>query len=536
MSESLTIQTKTCDNLNIFLEKFNITPTKIIHNPSYETLYTLETNPNLPSTDLTKLTKLDAVTIDTGKYTGRSPNDKYIVKHPNSENNIWWKSDQKNNLKNNSDNKSISQQTWQELKKLSCDQLNNKKLYIMDGYCGASKKTRLKVRLITEVAWQAHFFKNMFIRPSSCELEDFTPDWTILNSCKTKCKNYKNLGLNSETYVAFNIEEKTTLIGGTWYGGEMKKGIFSIMNYFLPMQDIGSFHCAANQGENGETYLFFGLSGTGKTTLSADPKRKLIGDDEHGWDDNGVFNLEGGCYAKTINLTHEAEPDIYNAIKRDALLENIVIDKNNNIDFSDSSKTPNSRVSYPLEHINKRVISGKGDHPNIIIFLTCDAFGVLPPVSKLNLKQASEQFLAGYTAKIAGTERGVTEPQAVFSSCFGKPFLLMHPKKYAQILENKIKKHNAKAYLVNTGWSGGPYGVGKRISLKNTRAIIDAILDHSIEKAPTEIFEKFGFEIPTELPGVNSEILNPKNTWENKHEYDNARDNLISLYEKNKNI
>ena len=530
MSESIAIKSEINNNLNTYLNKFNITAPKIIHNPSYEALFTLETDQNLPDTEKTKLTELNAVTIDTGKYTGRSPNDKYIVKHPDSENNVWWK----NKEQNSSDNKPISQDIWQELKKISCSQLNNKKLYIMDGYCGANPKTRLKVRLITEIAWQAHFFKNMFIRPEAHELENFTPDWTILNSCKTKCENHKELGLNSETFVAFNIEDKTTLIGGTWYGGEMKKGIFSIMNYLLPLQGIGAFHCAANQGENGETALFFGLSGTGKTTLSTDPKRKLIGDDEHGWDESGAFNFEGGCYAKTINLSQEAEPDIYNAIKRDALLENIVIDENNKIDFSDSSKTPNTRVSYPIEHIERRVKSGSGTHPNIVIFLTCDAFGVLPPVSKLNTKQATEQFLAGYTSKIAGTELGITEPKAVFSSCFGQPFLLVHPKKYAEILENKIKEHNAKAYLVNTGWSGGAYGVGKRISIKDTRAIIDAILDHSIENSPTENFDGFYFEIPTSLPNVNSEILNPRNTWENKSEYDKARDNLIGLYQKNK--
>ncbi len=500
----------------------------IYHNLSYSELFEHETSFNLPENERAHNTNLNAATIDTGKYTGRSPNDKYIVKHPDSQNNIWWKHDDPK-----SDNKAIDHTTWEHLKAISTQQLSNKKLYVMDGYCGYNLKTRLKVRLITEVAWQAHFFKNMFIRPEPSELEDFTPDWTILNSCKAKCTDYKKYNLNSETFVAFNIEDKMTVIGGTWYGGEIKKGIFSIMNYFLPLQGIGAFHCAANQGEAGDTALFFGLSGTGKTTLSTDPHRLLIGDDEHGWDEQGVFNFEGGCYAKTVDLSIETEPDIYNAIRRDALLENIVMDDKGDIDFSDTSKTSNARVSYPIEHIERRVTCGSGTHPNKVIFLTCDAFGVLPPVSKLNLEQAMEQFLAGYTAKIAGTELGITEPQATFSSCFGKPFLLCHPKKYAKILGSKIKEHNAEAYLVNTGWSGGPYGVGKRISIKDTRAIIDAILNDDVEKAQCVNFAGFNFEIPTSLPGVNSNILDPRNTWEDKDKYDKAREDLLELFANN---
>jgi phosphoenolpyruvate carboxykinase (ATP) len=485
-------------------------------NLSYEDLFTHETNPSLQGAEKAALTALDAVTIDTGKFTGRSPKDKYVVKHAASESTVWW-------AEEGSDNKPITQETWAKLHTLATDQLNGKTLYIMDGFCGTNPDTRIAVRLVTEIAWQAHFFKNMFIRPTEEELVNFTPGWTILNACKTSCKNFAELGLRSEAFVAFNIEEKMTLIAGTWYAGEMKKGIFSIMNYFLPLRGIGSFHCSANAGHAGDTALYFGLSGTGKTTLSADPKRLLIGDDEHGWDDHGIFNYEGGCYAKTINLSKEKEPDIFNAIKRDALLENVVVDSQGNVDFDSNQKTENTRVSYPIYHINNIVKPvSKGDHAKKIIFLTCDAYGVLPPVSKLSREQAMYQYLSGYTAKVAGTELGVTEPTATFSTCFGAPFLMTHPIRYAQILGDKMDKHGSEAYLVNTGWSGGGFGVGKRISLPFTRAIIDAILNGTLSESGFDVFPVFGFQIPKAIPGVPAEILNPKNTWSDSAAYEAA--------------
>lgn len=499
----------------------------IYRNLSYEELFQHETDSSLEGYEKGIVTSLGAVTIDTGKFTGRSAKDKYIVRDSETENNVWW-ADQ------GSDNKDITPETWSTLKDLCTSQLNGKKLYVMDGFCGANKETRIAVRLVTEVAWQAHFFKNMFIQPTEEELKNFTPGWTILNACKTSCKNFKALGLRSEVFVAFNVTERMSLIGGTWYGGEMKKGIFSIMNYFLPLKQIGAFHCSSNMGENGDTALFFGLSGTGKTTLSTDPKRKLIGDDEHGWDNDGAFNFEGGCYAKTIDLSKEKEPDIYGAIKRDALLENVVLDANGVIDFTDGSKTENTRVSYPIDHIDNIVKPvSKGNHPNKIIFLTCDAYGVLPPVAKLNKDQAMYQYLSGYTAKVAGTELGVTEPTATFSSCFGAPFLLVHPTKYAEILGSKMEEHKSEAYLVNTGWAGGSYGVGKRMSLKATRAIIDSILDGSINKSDTEQTAIFGFEVPTEIPGVDSKLLKPRNAWEDKDAYDATITKLAGLFENN---
>ncbi len=501
--------------------------TTLFRNLSYEELYQHEKNTQLAGYETCYETSTGTITVDTGSFTGRSAQDKYVVKNPESEKSVWW-------VDSGSDNKPIDQGTWDHLKTLSLTQLNGKKLYVMDGFCGTNPDTRLSVRLITEVAWQAHFFKNMFIQPDPEALASFKPDWTILNACKTSCKDFKKWGLRSETFIAFNIEEKMTLIGNTWYGGEMKKGIFSIMNYFLPLKKIGAFHCSANQGKNGDTALFFGLSGTGKTTLSTDPKRLLIGDDEHGWDAEGIFNFEGGCYAKTIDLTQEKEPDIYAAIRRNALLENVCFSDQGIVDFTSSQKTENTRVSYPITHINNRVKPvSKGTHASIIIFLTCDAYGVLPPVSKLTNTQAMYQYLSGYTAKVAGTELGVTEPTATFSACFGRAFLMVHPTRYADILGEKMIEHGSKAYLVNTGWNGGAYGIGKRIGLTETRAIIDSILDGSIEDVSYETFPVFNFKIPTSLPNVSSLILNPKNTWQDKVAYDASLIKLATEFSKN---
>lgn len=520
-------------NVNQMLQDIGLTrigisaATELYHNLSYDELFQHETE--YDGNDFAKgyVTSTGAVAVDTGRFTGRSPKDKYIVKHPDSESNVWWTG-------TGSDNHPITPSVWNELKNISLERLNNRKLYVMDVFCGANPATRLSIRLVTEVAWMAHFAKNMFIRPTTEELKNFKPDWTILNACKTKCEKHKELGLRSEVYAAFNIEERMTVIGGTWYGGEIKKGIFTMMNYFLPLKGIGSFHCSANQGKDGDTALFFGLSGTGKTTLSADPKRALIGDDEHGWDDDGVFNFEGGCYAKVVNLSKENEPDIYNAIRRDALLENVVLRKDGSIDFADTSKTENTRVSYPINHIENivRPVS-KGTHPSNIIFLTCDAFGVLPPVSKLDFNQAQYQYLSGYTAKIAGTELGVKEPTATFSSCFGAAFLMVHPTKYGEILAHKMKEHGSAAYLVNTGWTGGGYGVGSRMSIKDTRRIIDAIFDGSLEKAEFEKFPIFNFMVPKAIPGVDSFILNPRNTWKDKAAYDQQLKKVAEMFVKN---
>ncbi len=511
------------------IEKLNLSElgirssSSIQYQPSYEDLYDREMN--APEGFQKGIeTSFGAVAVDTGKFTGRSAKDKYVVKDDVSTDTVWWE-DQ------GSTNKPLSVSAWSHLKDLCLNQLSHKDIYVIDGFCGANQDTRISVRLVTEVAWQAHFFKNMFIRPSDQELESFQPDFTILNACKATCADYEAHGLRSEVFVAFNLTERIQLIGGTWYGGEMKKGIFSMMNYFLPQQGIGALHCSSNQGQNGDVALFFGLSGTGKTTLSADPKRALIGDDEHGWDDHGVFNFEGGCYAKTIDLTEEKEPDIYRAIKRDALLENVVVDENGAIDFSDGSKTENTRVSYPIYHIDNIVKPiSKGGHANIVIFLTCDAYGVLPPVSKLNKDQAMYQYLSGYTAKVAGTELGVTEPTATFSTCFGAPFLTVHPTKYAEILGKKIEEHGSNAYLVNTGWTGGAFGVGHRISLKNTRIIIDAILDGSIEDAEFIESNVFGFQVPQSVPNLDAHLLNPKNTWSDKDAYDANAEKLARQF------
>ena len=512
---------------NLDLTKYGITGTvEIVHNPSYDVLFAEETKAGLEGFEKGQVTELGAVNVMTGIYTGRSPKDKFLVKDATSENTVWWTSEEYKN-----DNKPVTTETWNVLKELAAKELSNKKLYVVDGFCGANEATCLKVRFIMEVAWQAHFVTNMFIRPSKEQLENFEPDFVVYNASKAKVENYKELGLNSETAVVFNLTTKEQVILNTWYGGEMKKGMFSMMNYFLPLKGMASMHCSANCDMNGEnTAIFFGLSGTGKTTLSTDPKRKLIGDDEHGWDDNGVFNFEGGCYAKVINLDKESEPDIYNAIKRDALLENVTVDANGKIDFADKSVTENTRVSYPIHHIENIVKPiSKGPHAKQVIFLSADAFGVLPPVSILNPAQAQYYFLSGFTAKLAGTERGITEPTPTFSACFGAAFLSLHPTKYAEELVKKMEMTGAKAYLVNTGWNG----TGKRISIRDTRGIIDAILDGSIEKAPTKTIPYFDFVVPTELPGVDPKILDPRDTYADAAEWTKKAEDLAGRFIKN---
>ena len=486
--------------------------TEVIYNPSYDQLFKDETAPGLEGFEKGVATELGAVNVMTGVYTGRSPKDKFIVLDENSKDTVWWTTPEYKN-----DNKPASEEAWKAVKTLAVDELSNKKLYVVDGFCGANADTRMAVRFIVEVAWQAHFVTNMFIRPTAEELADFTPDFIVYNASKAKLANYKELGLNSETAVVFNITSREQVIINTWYGGEMKKGMFSMMNYFLPLKGIASMHCSANTDLEGKnTAIFFGLSGTGKTTLSTDPKRLLIGDDEHGWDDNGVFNFEGGCYAKVINLDKESEPDIYNAIRRDALLENVTVDAEGKIDFADKSVTENTRVSYPIDHIANivRPISA-GPAAKNVIFLSADAFGVLPPVSILTPEQTKYYFLSGFTAKLAGTERGITEPTPTFSACFGQAFLELHPTKYAEELVKRMQESGAKAYLVNTGWNG----TGKRISIRDTRGIIDAILDGAILSAPTKKLPIFDFEIPTELPGVDSKILDPRDTYANAEEW-----------------
>jgi len=512
---------------SISLEKYGIKNVQeIIQNPTFEQLYNDELNPNLQGFEKGQLTELGAVNVMTGVFTGRSPKDKYIVKDSITEDTIWWNSDKAVN-----DNKPITQNTWNALRDNTTNQLSGKKLYVVDAFCGANENTRLKVRFIMEVAWQAHFVTNMFIRPTEAELENFgEPDFIVMNGSKTSFKDFANYGLNSEVYIAFNLTEKIQIIGGTWYGGEMKKGMFAMMNYYLPLQGIASMHCSANKGKAGDVAVFFGLSGTGKTTLSTDPKRELIGDDEHGWDEEGVFNFEGGCYAKTIDLSIENEPDIFGAIKRDALLENVTVDVNGVIDFKDTSVTQNTRVSYPIYHIHNIVKPvSKAGHANKVIFLTADAFGVMPPVSKLTPEQTKYYFLSGFTAKLAGTERGITEPTPTFSACFGKAFLTLHPTKYGEELVKKMEQNQAKAYMVNTGWNG----TGKRISIKDTRAIIDAILDGSIENAETKMIPVFNFEVPTSLHNVNSGLLDPRDTYENVSDWNTKANNLASLFIKN---
>ena len=512
---------------NLDLTKYGITGTvEIVHNPSYDVLFAEETKAGLEGFEKGQVTELGAVNVMTGIYTGRSPKDKFLVKDATSENTVWWTSEEYKN-----DNKPVTTETWNVLKELAAKELSNKKLYVVDGFCGANEATCLKVRFIMEVAWQAHFVTNMFIRPSKEQLENFEPDFVVYNASKAKVENYKELGLNSETAVVFNLTTKEQVILNTWYGGEMKKGMFSMMNYFNPLRGIASMHCSANTDKEGKSSaIFFGLSGTGKTTLSTDPKRLLIGDDEHGWDNEGVFNYEGGCYAKVINLDKESEPDIYNAIKRDALLENVTVDANGKIDFADKSVTENTRVSYPIHHIENIVKPiSKGPHAKQVIFLSADAFGVLPPVSILNPAQAQYYFLSGFTAKLAGTERGITEPTPTFSACFGAAFLSLHPTKYAEELVKKMKMTGAKAYLVNTGWNG----TGKRISIRDTRGIIDAILDGSIEKAPTKTIPYFDFVVPTELPGVDPKILDPRDTYADAAEWTKKAEDLAGRFIKN---
>ena len=512
---------------NLDLTKYGITGTvEIVHNPSYDVLFAEETKAGLEGFEKGQVTELGAVNVMTGIYTGRSPKDKFLVKDATSENTVWWTSEEYKN-----DNKPVTTEAWKELKALAAKELSNKKLYVVDGYCGANKATCLKVRFIMEVAWQAHFVTNMFIRPSKEELESFEPDFIVYNASKAKVENYKELGLNSETAVVFNLTTKEQVILNTWYGGEMKKGMFSMMNYFNPLRGIASMHCSANTNmDETESAIFFGLSGTGKTTLSTDPKRKLIGDDEHGWDNEGVFNYEGGCYAKVINLDKESEPDIYNAIRRDALLENVTVDAEGKINFADKSVTENTRVSYPIHHIENIVKPvSKGPHAKQVIFLSADAFGVLPPVSILNPEQAQYYFLSGFTAKLAGTERGITEPTPTFSACFGAAFLSLPPTKYAEELVKKMEMTGAKAYLVNTGWNG----TGKRISIRDTRGIIDAILDGSIEKAPTKTIPYFDFVVPTELPGVDPKILDPRDTYECACQWEEKAKDLAGRFIKN---
>ena len=512
------------------LTKYGITgTTELVYNPSFEMLFEEEMKPGLEGYDKGVLTELDAVNVMTGIYTGRSPKDKYIVMDENSKDTVWWTTEGYKN-----DNHPMSEEVWAEVKKIAINELCNKRLFVVDGFCGTNPDTRMAIRFIMEVAWQAHFVKNMFIIPTDEELENFEPDFVIFNASKAKVENYKELGMNSETCAAFNITSREQVIINTWYGGEMKKGMFSMMNYYLPLKGIASMHCSANTDMEGKnTAIFFGLSGTGKTTLSTDPKRLLIGDDEHGWDDEGVFNFEGGCYAKVINLDKDSEPDIYNAIKRNALLENVTVDADGKIDFADKSVTENTRVSYPIEHIQNiaKKVNGKSAGPQAdnVIFLSADAFGVLPPVSILTPEQTQYYFLSGFTAKLAGTERGITEPTPTFSACFGQAFLELHPTKYAEELVKRMEKSGAKAYLVNTGWNG----TGKRISIKDTRGIIDAILNGDVLKAPTKKIPYFDFEVPTELPGVDPGILDPRDTYADPAEWDAKAKDLAGRFIKN---
>lgn len=513
--------------IKINLSKYGISgTTEIIHNPSYEQLFEEEIKPELKGFEKGQVSELGTVNVMTGVYTGRSPNDKFIVMDENSEDTLWWTSDEFKN-----DNKPVSQEVWDSVKDVALKELSNKRLFVVDAFCGTNRDTRMSIRFIVEVAWQAHFVTNMFIKPTEEELKNFEPDFVVYNASKSKVENYDELGLNSETAVMFNITSREQVIVNTWYGGEMKKGMFSMMNYYLPLRGIASMHCSANTDMDGKnTAIFFGLSGTGKTTLSTDPKRLLVGDDEHGWDDKGIFNFEGGCYAKAINLDKESEPDIYNAIKRDALLENVTLDAEGKIDFNDKSVTENTRVSYPINHI-ENIIRPVSSAPAAehVIFLSADAFGVLPPVSVLTPEQTQYYFLSGFTAKLAGTERGITEPTPTFSACFGQAFLSLHPTKYAEELVKRMKQSGAKAYLVNTGWNG----TGKRISIRDTRGIIDAILNGDILDAPTKKIPLFNIEVPTELPGVDTNILDPRDTYENVSEWDDKAKDLAQRFIKN---
>lgn len=507
------------------LTQYGITGVKeVYYNPSYEFLYAEETRADLEGYEKGHLTESGAIAVDTGIFTGRSPKDKYLVRDDTTRDTVWWSDQGKN------DNKPINDTQWGQLKSLVSKRLSNKKLYVVDTICGANENSQLKVRFVMEVAWQAHFVKNMFIRPSEEQLVDFEPDFVVMNGAKCSNPNWQEQGFNSENFVAFNLTQKMQLIGGTWYGGEMKKGMFSMMNYFLPLRGMASMHCSANIGKDGSTAIFFGLSGTGKTTLSTDPDRELIGDDEHGWDDDGVFNFEGGCYAKTIKLSEESEPDIFQAIRRDALLENVSVDTNGKIDYDDGSKTENTRVSYPIYHIENIVKPvSKGGHAKQVIFLTADAFGVLPPVSKLDPEQTKYHFLSGFTAKLAGTERGITEPTPTFSSCFGAAFLSLHPTKYAEELVKRMEAAGSSAYLVNTGWNG----TGKRISIKATRAIINAILDGSIDKAETIVLPYFNLNVPVSVAGVSEDLLDPRKTYADASDWDDKAQKLAALFVNN---
>ncbi len=510
---------------NLDLSKYGIQDVQeIVHNPSYEQLFEEETKEGLEGFEKGQLTELDAVNVMTGIFTGRSPKDKYIVKDETTKDTIWWTTPESPN-----DNKPVSTEVWNDLKANTVKQLSGKRLFVVDCFCGANENSRLKVRFIMEVAWQAHFVKNMFIRPTDEELETFEPDFVSMNGAKTVNEKWEEHGLNSEVYTVFNLTEKMHVLGGSWYGGEMKKGLFAMMNYYLPLNGMAAMHCSANVGKEGDVAIFFGLSGTGKTTLSTDPNRQLIGDDEHGWDDEGVFNFEGGCYAKTIDLDKDAEPEIYGAIKRNALLENVTVDENGKIDFTDGSTTQNTRVSYPINHIENIAVPSKAGHAKKVIFLTADAFGVLPPVAKLTPEQTKYHFLSGFTAKLAGTERGVTSPQPTFSACYGGAFLSLHPTKYGEELVKKMEEHGAEAFLVNTGWNG----TGKRISIKDTRGIITAILDGSIDEAPTKNLPIFNLEIPTELTGVATEILDPRDTYADAAEWDTKAKDLGGRFIKN---
>ena len=496
---------------------------EVVYNPDYDTLYQEELNPALEGYERGVLTNLGAIAVDTGIFTGRSPKDKYIVRDDTTRDTLWWA----DKGKGKNDNKPLSPETWQHLKGLVTHQLSGKRLFIIDAFCGANADTRLSVRFITEVAWQAHFVKNMFIRPTDEELQDFTPDFIVMNGAKCTNPQWKEQGLNSENFIAFNLTERIQLIGGTWYGGEMKKGLFSVMNYLLPQKGIASMHCSANRGEAGDVALFFGLSGTGKTTLSTDPHRQLIGDDEHGWDDDGVFNFEGGCYAKTINLDPQAEPEIYGAIRRNALLENVVVRADGSVDYADGSKTENTRVSYPLSHIDNIVkpVSRAG-HPSKVIFLAADAFGVLPPVSRLTTEQMQYHFLSGFTSKLAGTERGITQPTPTFSACYGAAFLLLHPTQYASVLAAKMAESGAEAWLVNTGWNGE----GKRLSLRDTRSIISAILNGTTGPLREDTIPVFGLAIPQSIPGVDSAVLDPRNGWSSADKWQEKAESLAQLF------
>ncbi|NOX85190.1 MAG: phosphoenolpyruvate carboxykinase (ATP) [Chlorobi bacterium] len=524
---------KNLDKIRKDLKSYGIDDVRELnYNLSYDELFEHELNPHNEGFAKGIVTDTGAVAVDTGIFTGRSPKDKYIVEEETSKDNIWWR----NELRTSSDNKPLSEDKWKYLYDLSANHLTGKKIYVQDGYAGANEDTRIRIRVITEVAWMAHFVKNMFIRPTEEELKDFEPDFVMLNACRVVNPKWKEMNMNSDVFTVFNLKEKRAVVGGTWYGGEIKKGFFSIMNYYLPLKGIASMHCSANTSKDGkDVTIFFGLSGTGKTTLSADPKRLLIGDDEHGWDDDGIFNFEGGCYAKVIHLNKEREPEIWDAIRRDALLENVIVDKlTHRIDFSSSLKTQNTRVSYPIYHIENIVKPvSKAGHADKVIFLTADAFGVLPPVSKLTPDQTEYHFLSGYTAKVAGTERGITEPQPSFSACFGAAFLLLHPTKYAEELIRKMKEHGSKAYLVNTGWIGGAYGFGKRIDLPTTRKIIDAILDGSIEKAEFETIPYFNLSIPKALDGIDSKIFNPRNLWNYPEDWDEAAKKLAAQFIEN---